>query len=86
MIDYFKTQGEWKIQLTMAIKSISKDSDETQIMHSTSDTIKIMIGNETDEIIEELFDSLSQRYQKGLEEKMRDFIREFIFDSVDLLH
>ena len=30
-----------------------------------------MIGNETDEIIEELFNSLLQRYQGGLEEKMR---------------
>ena len=35
-----------------------------------------MIGNETDEIIEELFNSLLQRYQGGLEEKMRgsDFL------------
>ena len=30
-----------------------------------------MTGNETDEIIEELFDSLSQKYQKGLEERKR---------------
>ena len=29
-----------------------------------------MIGNETDEIIEGLFDSLLQKYQKGLEESM----------------
>ena len=43
-----------------------------------------MIGNETNEIIPELFDSLLQRYQKGLEEKMKG--SEFAFDSVDLLH
>ena len=38
-------------------------------MHTKSDDIEVMIGNETDEIIEELFDSLLQRYQKRLEEK-----------------
>ena len=43
-----------------------------------------MMGNETDEIIEELFESLLQRYQAGLEEKMKE--NEFVFDSVDLLH
>ena len=35
-------------------------------MHSKSDNIEIMMGSKTDEIIEELFESLLQRYQKGL--------------------
>ena len=39
----------------------SEDSDETQIMQSKSDNIEIMMVNETDEIIEELFKSLSQK-------------------------
>ena len=43
-----------------------------------------MMDYETDEIIEELFKSLLQRYQEGLEESMRG--SEFVFDSVDLLH
>ena len=65
-----KTQSEWKIQLTMKVNFISSllDSDETRIMHPTSDNIEILMGSETDEIIEELFKSLLQRYQKGLEE------------------
>ena len=42
-----------------------------------------MIGDETDEIIRELFESLLQRYQKDLEEKLKG--SEFVFDSVDLL-
>ena len=46
--------------------------------------IEIMIDNETDEIIEKLFESHLQRYQKDLEEKMRG--SEFVFDSVDLLY
>ena len=49
----------------------SKDSDETRTMHTTSDNIEIMMGSETDEIIEELFESLLQRYQEGLEESMK---------------
>ena len=53
-------------------------------MHTASDNMDIMIGSETDEIVEELFESLLQRYQEGLEESMRR--SEFIFDSVDALH
>ena len=40
-----------------------------------------MIGNETDEIIEELFESLLKRYKKNLEEKIRG--GEFGYDSID---
>ena len=43
-----------------------------------------MIGNETDKIIEKLFDSLLQKHQKGIEESMRG--SEFILDNVDLLY
>ena len=43
-----------------------------------------MMGSVTDEIIEELFKSLLQRYKKGLEESMRG--SKFVFDSADLLH
>ena len=39
------------------------------------------MGNKTDEVIEDLFDSFLQRYQKKLEESMRG--SEFVFDSVD---
>ena len=46
IIDY-NTQGEWKIQLLMVVHFISsKDSDETDIMHTTSDTIDIMVDSE----------------------------------------
>ena len=68
MINKFNTQGEWKIQLTMAIDFFSSiDSDETRTMHTKSDNIEIMIDIETHEIIEKLFNSLLQRYQKNLE-------------------
>ena len=79
-----KTQSEWKIQLTMAINFISsKDSDETCAMHAKSDNVEIMIGSETNEIIEKLFKSFLQRFQEELEESMRG--SKFIFDSIDVL-
>ena len=68
IIDY-KTQGEWKIQLTVSINFISSnDTGETRNLRTKSNNIEIMIDNETDEIIEELFESLLQKYQEGLEE------------------
>ena len=53
-------------------------------MHSKSDNIAILIGNETDEIIEALLDSFLNKYQKGLEESMRE--SEFVCDNVDSLY
>ena len=65
VIDY-KTQGKWRIQLAMIS---SKVSDEIRTMHTKSNNIEIMMVNEIDEIIEELFESLLQNHQVGLEEK-----------------
>ena len=80
-----KTQGELKIQLILIINFISsKDSDEIRTMHKKNNNIKIIMDNETDEIIEKHFESLLQKYQEGLEEKME--VSEFVFDSIDLLH
>ena len=65
MINDHKTQNEWKIQLAMQINFISsKDSGETRTIHTKSHNIEIMMGNETDEIIENRFESLLQNYQK----------------------
>ena len=80
-----KTSSEWKIQLTMAINFISsKDSDETQTMHTKSNNAEIMVGSETNEIIKDLFESFLQKYQEGLGESMRG--SEFVYDSVDVLY
>ena len=61
----------------------SKDFDEIRTMHTKSDNIYIMMGYETDDSIKELFESLLQRYQEGLEDSMKG--SQFVFDSVDLL-
>ena len=85
IINNHKTQGKWKVQLIMIINFMcSKDSDGIRTMLTKSNNIDIMMGNEADEIIEELFESLLQKYQEGLEEKMRG--SEFVFDSIDLVH
>ena len=59
-------------------------SDEIRTMHTKSHKIEIMMGSEPDDNIKEPFESLLQKYQEGLEEKIRG--SEFVFDSVDLLH
>ena len=66
----YKTEGEWKIQLSMKIIFVSSkdDSDEIREMHTKGDNIHIVMGSETDDIIKELFKSLLRRYQEGLEE------------------
>ena len=46
--------------------------------------VEIMIGSETDEIIEDLFECFLQKYQEGLEESMRG--SEFGYNSVDALY
>ena len=85
MITDYKTQGEWKIQLTLSINFIySNGSDETRNLRSKSDNIEVMMGDETDEIIDEFYESFSQKYQKDLEESLRG--SEFIFDGVNLLY
>ena len=53
-------------------------------MHTKSDNTDILKGSETNNIIKELFKSVVQKYQKGLEESMRG--SEFILDSVNLLY
>ena len=85
MINDHRTQGEWKIQLTLSINFMSsKDSEETRTIHAKSHNVEIMMDSKTDEIIKELFKSLLQKYQEGLEESIRG--SEFVFDGVGLLY
>ena len=84
MINDYKSKGEWKIQLTAEINFIflKPDSNETRIIHTKSNNEEIMIGSETNEVIKELFKSLLQRCQEGLQEK----IERSEFDGVNLLY
>ena len=71
-----------EIHLTIKIKFISsKNSGESQHMHSMSENVAIMIGNIAEEIINERFSSLLTRYQISFETSMKG--SDFIFDSID---
>ena len=85
MIDDHKARGEWKIQLTMEINFVSVlGSTQFQAMHIKSNNIEIIIGNETNNINVDLFNSIFKKYQEGLETKMKG--SSFIFYCVDLLY
>ena len=86
LINDHKTSGEWKIQLVMLNRCISsKNSEETRSVCSASDNIEIFMGSDTDEVINNLFDTILQRFQEARE---TSFERgsEFIFENVDLLY
>ena len=57
LINNHKTQGEWKIHLTMTIIFFSKDSNKTRTIHTKNDNIEIMMDSEIDEIVEKFFES-----------------------------
>ena len=86
LINYYKNKGEWKIQLIAEINfvSLKPGSDETRIMHTRSDNIEIMIGNDNDDIIKELFKSFLQKYEDNLQNKMKG--SDFELDGVHFLY
>ena len=49
----------------------SLETGELCTMYSKSDNAKIKMGFETDDIINELFESSFKNYQEGLKTKMR---------------
>ena len=84
MIDYYKSKGEWKIQITMRIIFIFFiDKNETQVMNTKSDNVEIMNGTDTSDAINKLINSFVKRYQEGLETKMKK--SSYIFERIDLL-
>ena len=85
LIKEYKLKGEWKIQLTIEVNFIllKPGSDETRIMYTRSDNIEIMCGDDNDDIIEQLFESLLKKYEENLQNKMRG--SEFEFDGANFL-
>ena len=84
MIDYYKSKGEWKIQITMRIIFISFiDRNKTQLMHTKKDNVEIMNSTDTSDAINNLINSFMKRHQEGLETKMKG--SSYIFERIDLL-
>ena len=81
MINDYKSKGEWKVQLTAEFNFISlkPSSHETRVMHTKSANAEIRIGDDTSDVVKELFKSLLQRYQENLQEKMRVSYFDFLF-------
>ena len=61
----------------------SIDNDDECVMHSKSDNIEIMINDEVDKVIKELFDSIKNRYQNNCESMKGS---QFVFDYNHLLY
>ena len=53
-------------------------------MYTRRDNIEIMFGDDSDDIIEQLFRSLLQKYEENLQNKMRG--SDFEFDGVNFLY
>ena len=69
--------------MTINFFSSDDDNDEERVMHSKRDNIEIMISDEEDEAIKELFDSLKNRYQNNLESLRGS---DFVLDYVKILY
>ena len=73
----------WKIQISMRVNFISsKDTGETRTIYVWSNNESIMWGSYTDTIIEELFETFKNNYQK--EEQIIKG-SDFNFESLDLM-
>ena len=84
IINNLKKSDAWKNQLTIAYSFISStDNVEGRVMYLKNDNIGIMINDEVDEVLIELFDSLQNRYQYNLESMKGS---EFVFDYAQLLY
>ena len=86
LINQYKKEGEWKIQLIAEINFISlkPGSEETRVMYTRSDNEEFMIGDDTNEIIKSLFESFLQKFEENLQETMRG--SDFEFDSINFFN
>ena len=77
--------GEWKVMLRMYIKCIStKSFDETCTMHSKSKLAEFYMGSDTENVINTLFNTLLQNFQR-IQETSNERGSKFIPDSIELL-
>ena len=77
--------GEWKIQLVMQNNCISvKYFEDSRTIYSKSKPVEIFMGNNTDDAIDRLFDTLLQRFQQVLQTSIKE--SEFTHESVTLLY
>ena len=79
-------RAERKIQLTMQNSCIStKSFEETRTIYTKSEALKVFMGSDTEDVIDKLFNTLLQRFQRA-QETSNERGSEFIPDSVELLY
>ena len=79
-------RGEWKIQLTMQNSCISTRSfEETRTIYTKSEPLEIFMGSNTEDVIDKLFNTLLQRFQRA-QGTSNERGSKFIPDSVELLY
>ena len=71
----------WKIQINVRVNFISsKDTGETCTIYTQSNNASIMQGRDTNDIIEELFESFLHDYQEKFKTiKGSDFLFESVY-------
>ena len=86
LINQYKREVEWKIQLIAEINFITlkPGSDETLVMYTRSDNEEFMNDDNTNEIIKLLFESFLQIFEENLQEKMRG--SDFVFDGINFFY
>ena len=83
IVNNLKKSDTWKIDWTVANNFISFiDNDEECVMNSEIENIEIMISDEADKVLKELFDSLKISIKKL--KSMKD--SEFVFYYVHLMY
>ena len=83
LIDFYNTKHDWKTQLSMQISFNSYTDNNVEIMHSKGDNVKTMWGVDANDTIQELICTFLQRFQQGLETKMKG--SNYIFNPVNSL-
>ena len=63
----------------------SKNFEETRSIYSASVLVEVFMGSDTDDIIDELFTTILERFQES-RETSNDKGSQFIHESVDLLY
>ena len=84
LIEESSINGSWKIQLTARLSFISlTDTTVRQKLYSKSDNVNILHAVDTNGVIDELFNTFLECYQKGLETKMTD--SSYFFEKLESL-
>ena len=79
-------RGEWKVQLSIITSCTStKSFNEKRTMHSKSKPVEIFMGNDKENVIDTIFNTLLQNFQSA-QETSNERGSEFIPDSVEVLY